>query len=164
MRKRSSLPADRAGKPGKSPSRSATSAVRRQASDRVALKLQLNALKAADPVLRETNLSAWIRLNKPLLVVSGTIATGAGTTIAWIVNNIQNIEQAVVIANNLFKTPPASRSLDFDKLRLNEEPLFPALDNDPIITSAVLRRLMKIHSFSDVHSSTLDLHALGIAI
>jgi hypothetical protein len=133
----------------------------RQGSDKSILGNRLSELQQKDPHLSETRLSAWIRANKTLLVTAGAVTSGAAEALAWIVDHVDDITAFIHTVGSGLQSP-AGRALDFDKLKIGQEPLIEALDNDPILTSAVIKGLMQRYDFDHVISTRVDLVGEGI--
>jgi hypothetical protein len=152
-------------KKGNKAARKTVSSKRKAKSSRSAkrddLAERLTDLKKNDPDLRETRLSEWVRANKPLLTAGGAMASGAATAVAWIIEHVDNITTFVHTVGSAFQTPRDS-ALDFDALKIGQESITSALDNDPVLISIVLKKLMERHQFSDVVSRRVDLIGQGI--
>ena len=132
--------------------------------DEVEKKLEelVTDIKKADPELRETKLSEWVRKNKDLLVSGGTVVTGAAKAIAWIVENVDNIREFLDVASSIFGSKDSQRTLDLDALQIGTESLIEALDEDPVLSTKVLLEIMAKYGFDAVHSRNVDLVGKGI--
>lgn len=96
----------------------------------------------------EIPMSAWIRMNKALLVTAGAITTAGGTTVAWIIEHIDDIEAFVERIAQGFGAP--SSAVDVDAMSVAGESLPDALDNDPVLIAEV-ERMLAIKLGSGIH-------------
>ena len=90
---------------------------------------------------RPAKMSTWIRRNRPLLVMGGALAAGAGKAIAWIVSHVDDISECGRAISSLFRSRSPRPAVSKCALTIDGEPLEQALCGDVVLMHAVVKEI-----------------------
>ena len=92
---------------------------------------------------KEIEITKWIKDNKPLMVVGGAITSGGAAAVAWIVENIEEIQNFIDLLSAGYRTSSDTPVVNLGSLEIFGVSLDKALGFDPILIDCLISYLEK---------------------